>query len=59
MVGATGIEPVTHSMSTPPSLIKTAIAIGVLAVAPIARVTRSVTLDLMSGEFIEAARAPR
>jgi peptide/nickel transport system permease protein len=42
---------------TPPSLIKTSIAIGVLAVAPIARVTRSVTLDLMSGEFIEAARA--
>ena len=42
---------------TPPSLMKTAIAIGVLAVAPIARVTRSVTLDLMSGEFIEAARA--
>ena len=44
---------------TPPSLIKTAIAIGILAVAPIARVTRSVTLDLMSGEFIEAARARR
>jgi len=42
---------------TPPSLMKTAIAIGVLAVAPIARVTRSVTLDLMSGEFIEAAHA--
>jgi peptide/nickel transport system permease protein len=42
---------------TPPSLMKTAIAIGVLAIAPIARVTRSVTLDLMSGEFIEAARA--
>ena len=42
---------------TPPSLMKTAIAIGVLAVAPIARVTRSVTLDLMSGEFIESARA--
>jgi peptide/nickel transport system permease protein len=42
---------------TPPSLLKTSIAIGVLAVAPIARVTRSVTLDLMSGEFIEAARA--
>jgi peptide/nickel transport system permease protein len=42
---------------TPPSLMKTAIAIGVLAVAPIARITRSVTLDLMSGEFIEAARA--
>src|SRR5712672_4063469 len=37
---------------TPPSLLKTSIAIGVLAVAPIARVTRSVTLDLMSGEFI-------
>src|SRR6266851_4829078 len=28
-----------------------------LAFPPIARVTRSVTLDLMSGEFIEAARA--
>jgi peptide/nickel transport system permease protein len=42
---------------TPPSLLKTSFAIGVLAVAPIARVTRSVTLDLMSGEFIEAARA--
>ena len=42
---------------TPPSLLKTAIAIGVLAVAPIARVTRSITLDLMSGEFMEAARA--
>ena len=42
---------------TRPSTMKTAIAIGVLAVAPIARVTRSVTLDLMSGEFIEAACA--
>ncbi len=42
---------------TPPSLLKTAIAIGVLFTPPIARVTRSVTLDLMSGEFIEAARA--
>jgi peptide/nickel transport system permease protein len=42
---------------TPPSLMKTAIAIGVLAVAPIARVTRSVTLDLMSGEFMEAVHA--
>jgi peptide/nickel transport system permease protein len=42
---------------TPPSILKTSIAIGILAVAPIARVTRSVTLDLMSGEFIEAARA--
>jgi peptide/nickel transport system permease protein len=42
---------------TPPNLMKTAIAIGVLAIPPITRVTRSVTLDLMSGEFIEAARA--
>ena len=42
---------------TPPSLMKTAVAIGVLSAPPIARVTRSVTLDLMSGEFIEAARA--
>jgi peptide/nickel transport system permease protein len=42
---------------TPPSLMKTAVAIGVLYIAPIARITRSVTLDLMSGEFIEAARA--
>jgi peptide/nickel transport system permease protein len=42
---------------TRPSMMKTAAAIGVLAIAPIARVTRSVTLDLMSGEFIEAARA--
>lgn len=42
---------------TPPSVMKTAIAIGVLSAPPIARVTRSVTLDLMSGEFMEAARA--
>ncbi len=42
---------------TPPNLLKTAMAIGVLAVPAMARVTRSVTLDLMSGEFIEAARA--
>jgi peptide/nickel transport system permease protein len=42
---------------TPPSLLKTAMAIGALAVPAMARVTRSVTLDLMSGEFIEAARA--
>jgi peptide/nickel transport system permease protein len=42
---------------TPPNLMKTAIAIGVLAIPPITRVTRSVTLDMMSGEFIEAARA--
>lgn len=42
---------------TPPSLMKTAIAIGVLSAPPIGRVTRSVTLNLMSGEFMEAARA--
>jgi len=42
---------------TQPSLIKTAFAIGLLSAPPIGRVTRSVTLDLMSGEFIEAARA--
>jgi peptide/nickel transport system permease protein len=42
---------------TPPSLIKTAFAIGLLSAPPIGRVTRGVTLDLMSGEFIEAARA--
>jgi peptide/nickel transport system permease protein len=42
---------------TPPSLMKTAVGIGVLSAPPIARVTRSVTLDLMTGEFMEAARA--
>jgi peptide/nickel transport system permease protein len=42
---------------TPPSLLKTAIAIGVLFVPSVARVTRSVTLDLMAGDFITAAKA--
>lgn len=42
---------------TPPSLMKTALAIGILSAPPIGRVTRSVTLNLMTGEFIEAARA--
>jgi peptide/nickel transport system permease protein len=42
---------------TPPSLLKTAVAIGVLFVPAIARVTRSVTLDLMSEDFVEAARS--
>jgi peptide/nickel transport system permease protein len=42
---------------TPPSAAKTAVAVGVLFVPPVARVTRSVALDLMSGEFIEAAQA--
>jgi peptide/nickel transport system permease protein len=42
---------------TPPSLLKTALAIGILFVPPIARVTRSVALDLMSEDFVEAARS--
>lgn len=42
---------------TPPGLVKTAVAIGVLFVPPIARVTRSVALDLMSEDFVEAARS--
>src|SRR5215472_14341563 len=42
---------------TPPGLSKTALAVGILFVPPIARVTRSVTLDLMTREFIVAARA--
>src|SRR5271155_4761354 len=42
---------------TPPGLAKTAVAIGIPFVPPIARVTRSVTLDLMTREFIIAARA--
>jgi peptide/nickel transport system permease protein len=42
---------------TPPSLLKTALAVGVLFVPPIARVVRSVTLDLMSEDFVEAARS--
>jgi peptide/nickel transport system permease protein len=42
---------------TPSSLMKTALAIGVLFVPPIARVVRSVTLDLMSEDFVEAAHS--
>jgi peptide/nickel transport system permease protein len=42
---------------TPPSLLKTSLAIGVLFVPPIARVVRSVTLDLMSEDFVEASRS--
>jgi peptide/nickel transport system permease protein len=42
---------------TPPSLMKTALAIGILSAPPIGRVTRSVTLNLMTREFIEAAHA--
>ena len=41
---------------TPPGLTKTVVAVGILFVPPIARVTRSVTLDLMTREFILAAR---
>jgi peptide/nickel transport system permease protein len=41
----------------PPGLAKTALAVGILFVPPIARVTRSVTLDLMTREFVVAARA--
>jgi peptide/nickel transport system permease protein len=42
---------------TPPSLLKTAIAVGVLFVPSTTRVARSVALDLAGADFIEAARA--
>ncbi|MFM8680994.1 MAG: ABC transporter permease [Alphaproteobacteria bacterium] len=42
---------------TPPALWKTAIAVGLVYVPPIARVTRSVTLGLAGEEFVQAARA--
>jgi peptide/nickel transport system permease protein len=42
---------------TSPSLAKTTIAVGVLFIPPIARLTRSVTLDLMTADFVVAARA--
>ncbi|MEJ1975251.1 MAG: ABC transporter permease [Acetobacteraceae bacterium] len=42
---------------TPPGLVKTAVVIGVLFVPAIARLTRSVALDLMSEDFVEAARS--
>jgi len=42
---------------TPPGLAKTAVAVGILFVPPVARVTRSVTLDLMTQEFMVAAAA--
>lgn len=41
---------------TPPGLAKTAIAVGILFVPPIARVTRSVTLDLMTRVYPRGAR---
>lgn len=42
---------------TPPSLLKTAVAVGILFIPPIARVVRSVALDLMGEDFMEAARS--
>lgn len=42
---------------TPPTLWKTAIAVGFVYVPPIARLTRSITLSLASEEFVQAARA--
>ncbi len=42
---------------TPPSLVKTSVAVGILFIPPIARVTRSVALDLMGEDFMEAARS--
>ena len=42
---------------TPPGLVKTAVAVGILFMPQIARVTRSVALDLMAEDFIEAARS--
>jgi peptide/nickel transport system permease protein len=42
---------------TPPALWKTTVAVGILFVPPIARVTRSVALDLMTSDFVVAAQA--
>jgi len=42
---------------TPPGLLKTSVAIGILFIAPVARLARSLTLDLMNAGFTEAARA--
>jgi peptide/nickel transport system permease protein len=43
--------------STSPSLWKAAIAVGIVYVPVIVRITRSVTLDLVHEEFIQAAQA--
>jgi peptide/nickel transport system permease protein len=43
--------------STSPSLWKAAIAVGIVYVPVIVRITRSVTLDLVHEEFIQAAHA--
>ncbi len=42
---------------TPPSLWKTVLAVGIVYIPAIVRVTRSVTLELVQEEFILAARA--
>lgn len=42
---------------TPPSLWKTAVAVGLVYVPAIVRITRSVTLGLAEEEFVQAARA--
>lgn len=42
---------------TPPNLWKTAVAVGLVYVPALVRITRSVTLGLAEEEFIQAARA--
>lgn len=42
---------------TPPTLWKTALAVGFVYIPPIARLARSVTLTLANEEFIQAAKA--
>jgi peptide/nickel transport system permease protein len=42
---------------TPPTLWKTALAVGFVYIPPIARLARSVTLSLANEEFIQAAKA--
>lgn len=42
---------------TPPSLWKTALAVGFVYIPPIARLARSVTLTLANEEFVQAAKA--
>jgi peptide/nickel transport system permease protein len=43
--------------ATTPSLTKAVIAVGIVYVPVLIRITRSVTLDLINEEFIQAARA--
>ena len=43
--------------ATTPSLTKAVIAVGIVYVPVMVRITRSVTLDLVNEEFIQAARA--